>query len=648
MNGAESVTTDNSDPMNMELTEEERIALEMHAIAQGAGAGPSILDPEPPVHSDDSDDESTIHDQQRPNPRADSRRNVPPQMPRAQYNEGAEGAARRDEPRRGNVTKAQFVDAFETLIYAAEDLGTQRDLARGMYSMANQQQPDRPVALAQAQILGEIPLVMHARPPKFEDKDDLPWEEFENALLGACRGRTEETKISLLQQSLGKGPQGWYNCQDLRTKPFETQLKEFRREYSRRDPDGRDELPTRIIMKPGETVHEFQTRIRRHFMYLIPILPVISPQDDPGKRAEMKLEFRFKVQKHDSDMRDMFIQGLPTLYHRKMLNLKKPPKTFREATEIAKKWHRADQKIKKSEAEYALMQTRQFNQELALNYLAAKGPQADSEDEDDEVDEDDTTPPFVYAAEFMQKNRRKPDQKEISATKSAEEHNEKVKREVAKQIEKEKKEKAAKEWAFQLGEMQTLLADISKKTDKVEESIAEKMDEQDKKFAERLQKMLTTDAKPTGKAGTKADPLTEDAEKEVRKRVRCDCCGRFGHWTADCRFRLGADQKNPVQGRNRGNPGQRNGNRNNRFNNDNNNRNNSGNNNRRNRDEDDGGKNQNNQQKGNGNNNKSGGKWQNNVVKTLETMESCLQKTNENVQQTAQVLQAMLKPDAKN
>ena len=448
------------------------------------------------------------------------------------------------EPAGPNATRAEFINALEDLIHTSENMGTQRDLARGLAGMVQGQQPRMHQRFYSAE---DDPIVIHTGPQKFEDRDDMPWEEFENSLNAATIGRSEKIKISMLQASLGKGPLGWYNVQDMRYKPYDEQMRIFREAFSKRDPKGRKEKPSIIVMKPGETVHEFQTRIRRHFMHLSPLIPNITDRDSLRDRIQKQLDYKFECREHDAEMLDMFTKGLPPHYHRKLLLKHNAPATLADAVKMVQEWFRVDQRVKRAETEFALQQTRQHNQDMVTTYLAVDEEESKNDQSSDEEDDEEKNA-FVAAAELLLKSR-KPEYRRLKNP-VAEKSEQAKKEEVRKLIQKKKADKEAKDVTKQLKGLQTLLSSIDKKTAKIEGD--------NKKLTDKMKEMLTTNAKPKAKAGTKGDPSPADAEREAKKRVQCSFCGRFGHWTAECRRRETGNSngkpKKPVQGREKTKP----------------------------------------------------------------------------------------------
>ena len=613
---------------------------------------------------------------------------------------------RRQRPEQNlDPERTRFVNELEGLIYTAEDLGTQRDLARGIYSIIqrertsaatagihsaaqvfeeetkasgnppmNEPRPPRPFMYEDGfsggnqgippgsfaegpandsagqpagapgpfvpgtshapayppfgqsyMMFGDAPLVLNALPQKFENKDDFPWEEYESALIGVCEGRNEASKISLLQQSLGKGPRGWYNLRkQLKYKPFAEQIEAFRQEYSRRDPEDNVENPPNIYMKAGENVHDFQNRILRLYMHLAPMVPKANPKDTDAQRNQKMNEYHFKFREHDKKMRDNFIHGLPAKYHKTILRQRPRPNSFEAAYDIAKRMWRIDQQVKTAETEAVVSQARQYNQDLAVTYLGMKAEDASDESDASEEALNDETPTFVHFAERLQ---QKPKAKGILKKPAAEQpkNTEKSKKEaiVSKQIEKEKTTKGLIQ---QLQGLQATLVSLEQKNQNLEKNFHDKLEKTGNDMTERMRDMLTKDAKPTAKAGTKGDPLTEDAEKEIKKpRPKCDYCGRFGHWAADCRKRLETSQKKPVQGRGNNKPKQTNGNNQQKKSND-----------------------QNKSEKESKKSNQGDKKWQA-VNKNITEMQATMSTVADSVKQSVQVMTALTaKLDSKN
>lgn len=181
-----------------------------------------------------------------------------------------------------------------------------------------------------------LPFRMQFTPPKYKGPSYQPWEEFEQMLLDFMKGMTNDEKINMLTISLESEPYEWYTTKktEFKDKTFDQVLTEFRNHFTRNR--NKDDIPGPIFMSPNEKLNMFEMRLRRHFMHMRPIPINTALSGDALKQAQE--EYVRQTELHERLIIAAFKEGIYREWGMSLNNRKKQPKTLSEAVDIVKRW----------------------------------------------------------------------------------------------------------------------------------------------------------------------------------------------------------------------------------------------------------------------------------------------------------------------
>lgn len=353
---------------------------------------------------------------------------------------------------------------------------------------------------------GEIQLT-NIKPPRFDGDGTLNWEDFEAHIESQFDGKSFKQQRSLLQACLGPKPRKWYFQKDeLWLKPISEQLRRLRNKYSiRRDGEEDYGVPHDVVMKPGETIDDYEMRVTEACVHLKPRPFKRIPGELRKTEAfrEVK-QFADKVA-YDKMEKGVFIGGLPNKFRTRLFNNNElRAKPLSDIIDECKKWEKTQRLVKRGDVTNMQLQSIAFQNDAAIAYHTQKYK---SESTDEESGTDDEKPKFVELANKVLREKSKRNENVVSKRDS------KIKAAVDAEIAKEKQiEKQEKVY-------QTLLAKMEQLQEKVNpEKIQEQISSLGESLPGLIKSMMTEDTKPTAKAGTKGDPSTEDSEKQYQER----------------------------------------------------------------------------------------------------------------------------------
>jgi hypothetical protein len=353
---------------------------------------------------------------------------------------------------------------------------------------------------------GDLQLT-NIKPPRFDGDGTLNWEDFENHLESHLDGRSFKQQRALLQACLGPKPRKWYFQEDeLWQKPIEEQLKTLRNQYSHRKEGEEDYgVPHDVVMKIDEKIDDYGMRVAEACAHLKPRPFKRIPDEDPNKETFREIKYFADKVAYTKLKKGVFIGGLPNKYRTKLFNKDKlRAKPLEDIIDACKKWEKTTSMVKRGDVTNMQLQSLAFQGDAAQVYVAQKRRR--NSDTDDESGTDSEQPAFVSLAKQIQESKDHED--------AASKYEKKVKARVNAQIAKEQKEEQ-REKVYQ-----ALLAKI----DELEKETTKtgKMQDQIQSLGESLPGMIKTmmvkDTKPTAKAGTKGDPMTEDTERQFQER----------------------------------------------------------------------------------------------------------------------------------
>ena len=375
-------------------------------------------------------------------------------------------------------------------------------------------------------------------PAKFEDTDSYPWEEFELNVATAVAGANEEQAKSTLISLLGDVPRAWYIGKQgmFREMDFRQMLDAFR-DYFSQLTDKKKELPPHIFPLPGESAKHFSSRITREHRHLQPREPILLAGESPEEFARNRAAYLEAMKIWEKPM----IQNVKLVYGgRYVERLDNKKHTGDDLDRIVKtltKWEVTRLNAVKTTMLIAQQAGKAIEAEYAATYMAMKQQDEMAAMSPEAIAncEENPEPYLTLAAQLMQT---------MPQTSTAKEAEERRKKSVQFQIEKEKKEK---ELMDKLERSQALLTDAAE--------VLQQQKTHGDELVKRVEKMMTVDTKPTAKAGTKMDPTTADCEAEIIRKAPCIHCARSNHPSEKC-FSLPENkpQRTP-RGRGRSNPG---------------------------------------------------------------------------------------------
>jgi hypothetical protein len=200
----------------------------------------------------------------------------------------------------------------------------------------------------------------------------------------------------------------------------------------------------------------------------------------------------------------VFTGGLPGNYRRKLFNrdeLRAGP--LQAIVKACKRWEKTERLVQLGDASNMQLQKMAFHNAAAVSYHAKK---AESEDNSDDMDTDEDVPAFVGLAEKTLGTGKKSTRFE-AARKNEKNVDAAVNAQIAKEKQAKEKVKEQQQYSALVAKIEQLEA-ISKP--EVMEEILQK----------KVESMMTKDTKPTAKAGTKGDPMTEHSEEQYQNRQR--------------------------------------------------------------------------------------------------------------------------------
>jgi hypothetical protein len=402
---------------------------------------------------------------------------------------------------------------------------------------------------------------------KFHNDGTLLWEEFEATIKMRTAGKLDRHRVELLQMSMGPSVTAWYtNQRNLWQKSFAEHLAAMRKNFSRKREGERGMgITQRVIWQNGDTVDSYSIRANRACLHLDPgdFVPVIGETKE--KETARRIQHYGDLQTYDMMIKNTFVNGLPEKWRTRLFNnhtiLAGP---LNDMIEKCKTWEYTDKIVKEGTLTNRQLENIAYQTQSAHAYHT-RHQEAAGESESD----DDYEPPFVgLANSLLVEPSKKKKEKAVASNRPS------VDAAVDAQISRENRQK----------NIQALIAKIDQFDEKIEnmgktstEKIAEQVKTLGEMLPERMKKLMTEDAKPTAKAGTKGDPSTEQADathNNRRNNFGRNNNGNFQNNNGQQRVRF---QDNSGNSFNRRNGNQNNFGQGNGYPNNNNNGNNNGN-----------------------------------------------------------------------